>query len=469
LRDFSACLLSVIVHLVLLILLALLTFGPFDQPPQIRLSLNVDPVRIEGEVMKSDEAVERVGFKLPVRQPEPIDEEEMPDADLWDERPEDGPREPTANMVAFSRLKDAVQSEDQYERMLSSRDPRIRREVVQQEGGTSRTEAAVTRALHWIAIHQSPNGSWSLDGFHRAPTCNGRCGDRGQLRSGPGGTALALQAMLGAGQTHLVGMYQPEVDGGLQYLLNIQKPNGDLRGDSLGNAGMYVQALATIALCDAYALTGDEELYIPAQWAIDFIVAAQHHAGGWRYSPGDAGDTSVVGWQLMAIHSARAAGLSVSDASLVGANAYLNTAQTDRWGGAYAYRPGGAATPAMTAEGLLSRMYLGWQKSDPGLRGGVLALVEHYPPDANAPNIYYWYYATQVMHHWGGRPWRQWNRQMSDILVTSQIQRGHEAGSWDPETPHGHQGGRLYMTALACCTLEVYYRHAPLFRKIKLD
>ena len=58
---------------------------------------------------------------------------------------------------------------------------------------------------------------------------------------------------------------------------------------------------------------------------------------------------------------------------------------------------------------------------------------------------------------------------IQQVLVNSQATTGHEAGSWNPISPHGHQGGRLYMTALACCTLEVYYRHAPLYRKIKLN
>jgi hypothetical protein len=122
----------------------------------------------------------------------------------------------------------------------------------------------------------------------------------------------------------------------------------------------------------------------------------------------------------------------------------------------------------MTAEGLLSRMYLGTRRDDLGLSRGVEWLVDNHLPDNRNTNIYYWYYATQVMHHWGGRPWEQWNAAIRDALVSSQIQTGHEEGSWDPNTPHGGPGGRLYMTVLACCTLEVYYRHAPLFRKIEL-
>jgi hypothetical protein len=122
----------------------------------------------------------------------------------------------------------------------------------------------------------------------------------------------------------------------------------------------------------------------------------------------------------------------------------------------------------MTAEGLLSRMYLGWTKDDGGLGRGIAWLLDDHLPDRRDPNVYYWYYATQVMHHWGGEPWSQWNRHIRDVLVITQETRGHEAGSWEPRDPHGHQGGRLYMTALACCTLEVYYRHAPLYRKIDL-
>ena len=46
-----------------------------------------------------------------------------------------------------------------------------------------------------------------------------------------------------------------------------------------------------------------------------------------------------------------------------------------------------------------------------------------------------------------------------------QIKEGHMAGSWTPKEQHDQAGGRLYMTALACCTLEVYYRHLPIYAK----
>lgn len=123
----------------------------------------------------------------------------------------------------------------------------------------------------------------------------------------------------------------------------------------------------------------------------------------------------------------------------------------------------------MTAEALLCRMYLGWTKDFAGLEQGVRYLVrDHMPSDAGT-NFYYWYYATQVLHHFGGQQWQAWNLEMRDLLVESQIRRGHQAGSWDPVGDHTVEAGRLYSTALAVCTLEVYYRHAPIFRQLDLE
>ncbi len=69
---------------------------------------------------------------------------------------------------------------------------------------------------------------------------------------------------------------------------------------------MYSHGLATIALCEDYGMSSDKTVGEHAQKAINFIQAAQNtKTGGWRYHPGDEGDTSVVGWQLMALKSAK--------------------------------------------------------------------------------------------------------------------------------------------------------------------
>ena len=318
-----------------------------------------------------------------------------------------------------------------------------------------------------MAEHQNSDGSWSLDRFHHTPSCRGRCRQAGHISSNAAGTALVLLPFLGAGQTHMTGIYQDVVSVGLRWLLSHQKPNGDLRQGRNDDGAMYTHGQATIVLCETYAMTRDERFHEPAQRAVDFIIAAQHSAGGWRYEPKQRGDTSVLGWQLMALHSARAAGLDVPSAALARAGDYLDSVQGPQ-GSRYRYRPGSPLTAPMTAEGLLCRVYLGWPRNHSGIRLGTQHLLMEHPPDAGSPNFYYWYYATQVMHHVGGPRWDKWNRLMRDVLVTTQETRGHQAGSWQPRGGYASRGGRLYVTSLAVCCLEVYYRHAPVFRRVSL-
>jgi hypothetical protein len=123
----------------------------------------------------------------------------------------------------------------------------------------------------------------------------------------------------------------------------------------------------------------------------------------------------------------------------------------------------------MTAEALLCRIYMGWTKEDPALMEGARYLVDNHMPSTHQTNMYYWYYATQTLHHLGGSIWDRWNLKMRDVLVNTQEKSGRYAGSWTPRGGHASAGGRLYMTALATCTLEVYYRHLPIFRQIDVD
>jgi hypothetical protein len=139
-------------------------------------------------------------------------------------------------------------------------------------------------------------------------------------------------------------------------------------------------------------------------------------------------------------------------------------------GSAYAYMPRREATPAITAEAVLCRMYLGWDRRDPRVVQSVNWLVEDHLPSAKDRQLYYWYYATQVIHHFGGEPWKIWNARMREILISSQQTKGRYPGSWDVNLcTWGPRGGRIYTTSLACCILEVYYRHLPLFDKIEFE
>jgi hypothetical protein len=454
----------------LLTLLALVFIAPEAiLDPEIILSTLVSRERAEGETLAIQKLENELAFELPIPDQVDMENEKQRKALIaeakearnltHDERP------PSAPLPDVSTVKAEISKRDGAAQFLAARDPRIRAEMVKSEGGTTLTEAAVSRGLRWLSKQQFPDGRWKLEEFPR--TDAGRASSAGATRSDTAATSLALLPFLGAGQTPRSGIYRDQVARGLRWLLSVQKEDGDLRHDSPSNTAMYAHGQAAIVLCEAFVCSGgDEVLRGPAQKSIDFIVAAQHADGGWRYEPGEAGDTSVLGWQLMALQSARNAGLHVPQHTLDNASNFLATVESN--GGAfYSYLPEQNPTHVMTAEAQLCRMYLGRRPEHAGMQQGMRALLQQHPPKGNDTDIYYWYYATQAFHHYGGREWDQWNRQMRDLLVFSQIQRGANAGSWDPEGPHAGSGGRLYMTSLATCTLEVYYRHLPIFRRIE--
>ena len=335
--------------------------------------------------------------------------------------------------------------------------------LVASAGGSEASERAVALGLKWLAEHQLPDGSWSFD-HALCPSCRGQCRNPGNIPTARNAaTGLALLPFLGAGQTHKTGLYKNEVKRGLYFLVNKMKVGP--QGGSLYESGgtMYSHGIASIALCEAYAMTQDKGLYAPAQQAVNFIVYTQDPVGGgWRYQPRQRGDTSVTGWQIMALKSGHMGYLRVPPITVQKASRFLDSVQANS-GAHYGYTDPAAGREATTAIGLLSRMYLGWKRDNPALQRGA-KWISGKGPSQN--NMYYNYYATQVMRHMEGEMWKKWNSVMRDQLVGSQAQKGHETGSWF--MPAGHvtdRGGRLYSTALATMILEAYYRHLPIYRK----
>ncbi|MBM4000131.1 MAG: terpene cyclase/mutase family protein [Planctomycetes bacterium] len=341
---------------------------------------------------------------------------------------------------------------------LAGRGAAMRSEMVQKYGGNAGSEAAVAMALKWIAAHQLPDGGWCFD--HTIGPGSRLSPNPGGLREARNGaTAMALLPFLGAGQTHLEGEYKEVVAKGLLFLIAQQKASGSLHESG---GAMYSHGLASIVLTEAYAMSQDRKLAGPAQAACNFIVYAQDPVGGgWRYGPRTSGDTSVVGWQLMALKSGNMGYLQVPGNVIIGAGRFLDAVQTD--GGAkYGYATPGAG-PATTAVGLLCRMYMGWKHDHTALTRGIDYLDKSGPSDSN---MYYNYYATQVMRHYGGEPWDRWNAKMRDFLVKTQSSDGPARGSWYIGGDHGaERGGRLYCTSMATMVLEVYYRHLPIYGK----
>jgi hypothetical protein len=170
----------------------------------------------------------------------------------------------------------------------------------------------------------------------------------------------------------------------------------------------------------------------------------------------------------MALQSARMANLEVPQSALDNVSRFLDAAQQDG-GKTYTYTIDSFVTPAVTAEGLLCRQYLGWKQTDPRLVEGVSALNRN-PVDYGVAerDVYYWYYATQACHHMEGKIWEDWNAEMRQAVPEQQIKKGAEAGSWDPSGDKwGSYGGRLYVTCLSIYMLEVYYRHLPIYSGYK--
>jgi hypothetical protein len=341
---------------------------------------------------------------------------------------------------------------------VSGRAAGQRGQMIARYGGNKESEDAVKAALKWLAAHQRPDGSWCFD--HRFEnSCRGQCGNHGSLdKDLNAATAMALLPFLGAGQTHMEGVYKDNVRAGLMYLTNHQKSDGALNS----GGSMYSHGLASIALCEAYAMTQDRGLMGPAQASINFIAYAQDRVGGgWRYKPHEPGDTSVVGWQLMALKSGHMGYLAVRPETIKGTTRFLDYVQTDS-GAFYGYKDPGRGQ-ATTAVGLLCRMYTGWDRQHPALDRGVQYLAKTGP---SKTNMYYNYYATQVMRHYEGEEWETWNTPMRDWLVAEQERKGHEAGSWYIQGDnHGQRAGRLYSTSMATMILEVYYRHLPIYAK----
>lgn len=363
---------------------------------------------------------------------------------------------------------------------VEGRRPQRRKELVARFGGSAQTERAVEMGLAWLAAHQHPTmGYWSL-GFNGEP-CQGQCTHPGETlddsraRFPPqsvAATGLALLAFLGAGYTHEEGPYQREVLRGLYFLqqaMQLEPVAGRFPGLTAKYA-MYEQGIATLAMCEAYQMSRDDDLRDFAQRGLDFIAHAQLADGGWGYDPRTPpGDLSIAAWQVMAMKSGMAAGLTVYDSSIRQFDLFLDSQQSG--GGAYyGYRKPGKQ-PGTTAMGLLLRMYRGWGRTDPRLLDGINYLVEQGPSESD---VYYNYYAQQLLFHREGPEWEGWNRRLSQYLVEQQATRGHESGSWffaEGSEAEGHNrvGGRLYCTAMALLTLEVYYRHLPLYRSLESD
>ncbi|MGE0431997.1 MAG: hypothetical protein AB7K09_02530 [Planctomycetota bacterium] len=374
-------------------------------------------------------------------------------------------------------------------------------------GPTQRGNHTVDMGLKWLRDHQSADGSWDPVNFSADGARNGRTsgsygnkdgsGDTGWEHARAGLTGMALLAYLGAGFTHTEGEYADTVKKALRYLKAVQDNDGCFDTTNREDPHyVYGHSICTMALSEAYAMTGANMLKGPAQKGVDFIAAAQNHDPdrgylGWRYGvkPGDS-DTSVTGWMALALKSARVADLDVPAHCWEGAlkhmddmtgtfNGYPKTGYISKAGPNSRLQSQASFVPnnSMEAINIMTRLFVtqdGSLRNDPQLRAQADGIVE----EGNLPTLsdptkldyYYWYYASLAMYQMGDRWWKRWEGPMGDSLIKSQRLDGDSSedkcyGSWDSNSAWGVAGGRVYATAINCLTLEVYYRYGKVGAK----
>lgn len=396
-----------------------------------------------------------------------------------------------------SRESDDLQTDinTRFKRNHSGGQPALARDAVvakeafhgrnaNQGGGGPQTEQAIELGLEFLARNQQTDGRWTLGEFDKQSTLH-----QNQLNSDTAATGLAVIAFQGAGYNHREFKYARQLNRAVEWLVANQDADGCLyiKSDSSsdGVCRFYSHAIATLALTEAYGMTQDEKLKKPIEEAIRYIAETQDpEGGGWRYFaelPDRMTDTSVTGWMLMSLQSARLSDFDVPPKVFDRIEDWLDGAQGPDNPSLYRYNPLGKDTakisraegrkvsPTMTSVGLLMRLYMGWDRTDVKFQRGADYLLKHPPSDATITqrDTYYWYYATQVMRHAGGTHWETWNAKLHPLLLNSQKQTGPMAGSWHPYLPipdrWGHAGGRLYVTTMNLLSLEVNYRLLPLY------
>ena len=330
-------------------------------------------------------------------------------------------------------------------------------EALHRTGGDQSTETAVQEALSFLANNQRNDGAWdpgqSGAGRELAPLGMTRAG--AGKKSDTALTGLSLLALLGAGQTHQQGDYADNVYRGLANLIQKQSPDGSLAGNATIYAANYAHGMAALSISEAAVITRDPSAVASASRAVSHSLRMQHpNTGGWRYTRGDPGDLSQLGWQAMVIDAGFRAGVTKDKKTVAGIRSFLRSVRAGSNGGLASYRPREAPSRTMTAEALATRLLIGEKVPAAEIREAENYLLQKLP-GVGQDDYYYWYYATLALHQLQDDAWRQWNEALKGRLLSTQ----NADGSWPADTVWGGYGGTVYTTAMATLCLEAYYRH----------
>jgi hypothetical protein len=328
--------------------------------------------------------------------------------------------------------------------------------AAENEAVPPQVEAAVDKALKWLADSQQKDGQF--------PTSIG---------PSTAITSLCVMAFLSRGHTPGQGPYGDMLYKSIEWVAAQQKETGML---SASQGTMYDHGISTVMLCEVYGMVDDphrEKLDKVIAKAVKLILDAQKvnkappHVGGWRYSPasGDS-DISCTGWQLMALRGAANCGANVPKAAIDAGVGYIRgNAVPVGGGGGFAYQGAAGPNQARTGTGITALALLGQRGADGALppeaiAGGKFLLL--HPLDNRAAEFYFYavYYCAQAANQLGGEYWDKFYPSLRDTLLACQQAKGaFVAASSDA----GH--GETYTTAMATLALCVPYRYLPLYQK----
>jgi len=344
--------------------------------------------------------------------------------------------------------------------VLGNRTKAGKRRAARAYGMPKGTDKSIVDALRWLKKAQNKEtGGWD----------SRRWGGAGGRNVGVSG--LSLLAYLGFGCTHRQpAEFASTVKKAIAYIIEKQHTEGgDDAGSKRGWFGerMYTQGIATMAMAEAYAMTGRKDCMKAAELGLGYILRKQPPHGAFGYT-GPGNDVSVTGFQIQAIKACLAAGIDVPETAKERTEKFLKICMCKNYSTPYriaeaAGVQSGSGKVSMTAAALTGRLFMGHKRSAPDCVGQADYLIgqdRHLVIAKSAKNHYAIYYLSLSMFNMGGKYWRSWNNGFNGPLRARQERDGPEKGSWPIEgAAYGRHGGRVYTTAMSCLALEVYFRY----------
>jgi len=312
---------------------------------------------------------------------------------------------------------------------------------------TPRLEEAVRKGFEYLRRQQKSDGSFG----------------QGRFGQHVGVSSLCAIALMADGHLPGRGEFGESVQKALDFVLNHSTETGLLVSDET-HGPMYGHGFAALFLGEIYGMNQDDDRVRDALVrAVQLIVSSQNDEGGWRYNPvPDDADVSVTICQVMALRSARNAGIKVPKSTIDDAIRYVRACQNSDGGFRYMKDLGGSAWPR-TAAGVASLFYAGVYE-DQSIERGLDYLKQNAFPRGGGgfaggfsqPHYFYGhYYAVQAMYLAGGDRWKSWWPAIRDELLAKQ----NPDGSWsDPQ-------GDAYGTAMALIVLQMPKRYLPIFQR----